>query len=68
MAAPAQSAVKLDTTGSPSKVVLKLATPTVLAMLTQSVVNEVDIVFLSCLPCPASSNAHAAILPSLVLL
>ncbi len=68
MAAPAQSAVKLDTTGSPSKVVLKLATPTVLAMLTQSVVNEVDIVFFSWLPCPESSNAQAALLPSLILL
>src|SRR5512146_1568178 len=58
----------LDTTGSPYRVVLKLAAPTVLAMLTQSIVNEVDIVFFSWLPCPESSNAQAALLPSLILL
>lgn len=58
----------LDTSGSPYRVVLKLAAPTVLAMLTQSVVNEVDIVFFSWLPCPESSNAQAALLPSLILL
>ncbi|MBK7579226.1 MAG: MATE family efflux transporter [Myxococcales bacterium] len=65
---PVQSGVQLVTTGSPYKVVLKLAAPTVLAMLTQSVVNEVDIVFFSWLPCPESSNAQAALLPSLILL
>jgi len=47
---------------------LRLAAPTVLAMLTQSVVNEIDIVFFSHLPCPESSNAQAALLPSLILL
>lgn len=56
------------THGTPWKVVLRLALPTVLAMLTQSVVNEVDIVFFSWLPCPESSNAQAALLPSLILL
>lgn len=66
--APALSGVALDTTGSPYRVVLKLASPTVLAMLTQSIVNEVDIVFFSWLPCPESSNAQAALLPSLILL
>ena len=60
--------VNVVTTGSPSRVVLRLATPTVLAMLTQSVVNEIDIVFFSRLPCPESSNAQAALLPSLILL
>lgn len=60
--------VNVVTTGSPYRVVLKLATPTVLAMLTQSIVNEVDIVFFSWLPCPESSNAQAALLPSLILL
>ena len=49
-------------------VVLRLAMPTVLAMLSQSVVNEVDIVFLSRLPYPESSNAQAALFPSLILL
>src|SRR5215475_5972719 len=56
------------TDGSPYRVVLRLAAPTVLAMLTQSAVNEIDIVFFSRLPCPESSNAQAALLPSLILL
>src|SRR5260370_14647155 len=47
--------------------ILRLATPTVLAMLSQSVVNEVDVVFFSHLPCPESSNGQAALLPSLIL-
>src|SRR5690606_31441744 len=42
--------------------------PTVAAMLTQSVVNEIDILFFARLPCPESSNAQAALLPSLILL
>jgi putative MATE family efflux protein len=54
--------------GSPSKAVLRLATPTVIAMLTQSIVNEVDIVFFSWLPCPESEHAQAALLPSLIIL
>lgn len=54
--------------GSPSKAVLQLATPTVIAMLTQSIVNEVDIVFFSWLPCPESEHAQAALLPSLIIL
>ncbi|MBM4374265.1 MAG: MATE family efflux transporter [Deltaproteobacteria bacterium] len=37
-------------------------------MLSQSIVNEVDIVFLGRLPCPESSNTQAALLPSLVIL
>src|SRR5687767_5905801 len=37
-------------------------------MLTQSVVNEIDIVFFSWLPHPESSNAQAALFPSLILL
>jgi multidrug resistance protein, MATE family len=56
------------TTGSPERVVLRLALPTVLAMLAQSAVNEIDLIFLSWLPCPESSNAQAALLPSLILL
>jgi Na+-driven multidrug efflux pump len=56
------------TTGSPYAVVLRLAMPTVVAMLAQSLVNEIDLIFLSWLPCPESSNAQAAILPSLILL
>jgi putative MATE family efflux protein len=56
------------TSGSPYRVVLKLAMPTVLAMLAQSAVNEMDIIFLSRLPQPESSNAQAALLPSFILL
>lgn len=56
------------TSGPPSRAILKLAIPTVLAMLTQSIVNEVDIVFLGWLGCPESSNAQSALLPSLLIL
>lgn len=58
----------VDTSGSPYAVILRLATPTVLAMLTQSIVNEIDIIFFAHLPCPESSNGQAALLPSLILL
>jgi MATE family multidrug resistance protein len=54
--------------GSPYGVILKLALPTVIAMLSQSVVNEIDVVFFSRLPCPESSNGQAALLPSLIVL
>ena len=53
--------------GPPYKAILKLALPTVGAMLLQSAVNEIDVVFFSRLPCPESSNAQAALLPSLIL-
>ncbi len=56
------------TSGPRSRAVLRLAAPTVGAMLTQSIVNEIDIVFFAHLPCPESSNAQAALLPSLIIL
>jgi putative MATE family efflux protein len=56
------------TSGPAHRAVLRLALPTVMAMLTQSVVNEIDIVFFARLPCPESSNAQAALLPSLIVL
>ena len=65
---PSVSSKALVTAGSPVGVILKLALPTVFAMLTQSAVNEVDIIFFSRLPCPESSTAQAALLPSLILL
>ena len=37
-------------------------------MLTQSIVNEIDIIFFAHLPYPESSNGQAALLPSLILL
>jgi putative MATE family efflux protein len=52
---------------SPYKAILRLALPTVAAMLSQSVVNEVDVIFFSHLPCPESSNGQAALLPSLIV-
>lgn len=51
----------------PYRAILTLAMPTVIAMLSQSAVNEIDVVFFSRLPCPESSNAQAALLPSLIL-
>lgn len=63
--APASNTV---TSGPPHRAILRLALPTVAAMLTQSVVNEVDILFFARLPCPESSNAQAALLPSLIVL
>lgn len=62
------SSANVVTSGSPHRVVLKLATPTVFAMLAQSAVNEIDIIFLSWLPQPEASNAQAALLPCLILL
>jgi MATE family multidrug resistance protein len=47
--------------------ILRLAIPTVLAMLSQSIVNEIDVIYFSRLPCPDSSNGQAALLPSLIL-
>ncbi len=49
------------------KAILRLAMPTVFAMLSQSIVNEIDVVFFSHLPVPESSYAQAALLPSLIL-
>ena len=64
----APGAANVVTSGPPYRAVLRLALPTVGAMLAQSIVNEVDIVFFAQLPCPESSNAQAALLPSLIIL
>lgn len=56
------------TSGAPHRVILRLALPTLAAMLSQSLVNEIDIVLFARLPDPESSNAQAALFPSLVLL
>ncbi|MBX3226118.1 MAG: MATE family efflux transporter [Labilithrix sp.] len=53
--------------GPPYRTILRLALPTVVAMLSQSIVNEIDVFFFSKLPHPESSNAQAALLPSLLL-
>ncbi|MGH7269085.1 MAG: MATE family efflux transporter, partial [Polyangiaceae bacterium] len=52
---------------SPYPTILRLAMPTVVAMLSQSLVNEIDVIYFSHLPCPESSNGQAALLPSLIL-
>lgn len=52
---------------SPYRAIFRLAMPTVIAMLSQSAVNEIDVVFFSHLPCPESSTGQAALLPSLIL-
>jgi putative MATE family efflux protein len=49
------------------KAILRLAMPTVFAMLSQSIVNEIDVVFFSHLPVPESSYAQAALLYSLII-
>jgi hypothetical protein len=70
MAAPSPlpPGTNVVTSGPPHRAILRLALPTTVAMLSQSIVNEIDIVFFARLPCPESSNAQAALLPSLILL
>jgi MATE family multidrug resistance protein len=53
--------------GPPYRTILRLALPTVIAMLSQSIVNEIDVFFFKQLPNPEDSNAQAALLPSLLL-
>src|SRR3984957_3072818 len=53
--------------GNRYKAILWLALPTVFAMLSQTIFNEIDVVFFSHLPVPESSYAQAALLPSLIL-
>jgi putative MATE family efflux protein len=53
--------------GNRYKAILVLALPTVFAMLSQSVVNEIDVIYFSHLPVPESSQAQAALLPSLIV-
>ncbi len=53
--------------GPPYRTILRLALPTVIAMISQSVVNEIDVFFFARLPHPESSNAQAALLPSLLV-
>jgi putative MATE family efflux protein len=60
--------VNLELISGPTyRTILRLAMPTVIAMLSQSAVNEIDLVFFSHLPHPQDSNAQAALFPSLLL-
>jgi putative MATE family efflux protein len=65
--AQSASAQPLAAHGNRYKAILRLALPTVFAMLSQSVVNEIDVVYFKHLPVPESSYAQAALLPSLIL-
>lgn len=66
--APPAEGVNAVTSGPRHKAILRLALPTVVAMLTQSIVNEVDIVFLGHLPEQEANDAQGALLPSLIVL
>src|SRR6185295_11707262 len=67
-AAPVATDVDLELiSGPPYRTILRLALPTVVAMLSQSIVNEIDVVFFTRLPHPEDSNAQAALVPSLLL-
>lgn len=57
----------LELAERPHRAVAKLAAPTVFAMLLQSAVNEIDVVFFSRLAGVEASNAQAALLPSLIM-
>ena len=57
----------IDFSANPYRTILKLALPTVVAMLSQSVVNEIDLIFFRMLPAPEDSNAQAALMPCLML-
>src|SRR5579859_4021258 len=52
--------------GNRYKAILRLALPTVIAMLSQSVVNDIDDIYFAHLPVPESSHAQAALFPCLV--
>src|ERR1043165_2778228 len=67
-AAPVATDVDLELiSGPPYRTILRLALPTVIAMLSQSIVNEIDVFFFTRLPHPEDSNAQAALLPSLLM-
>jgi putative MATE family efflux protein len=60
---PAQS---IALGGNRYKAILRLALPTVIAMLSQSIVNDIDDIYFAHLPVPESSHAQAALFPCLV--
>ena len=62
-----KGAAAVDFSANPYKTILRLAAPTIVAMLSQSVVNEIDIIFFRMLPAPEDSNAQAALMPCLIL-
>ncbi len=67
MASTGVTSTAIEFGGNRYRTILKLALPTVIAMLSQSVVNDIDVVFFSRLPSPEGSNGQAALLPSLIV-
>ncbi|MEO8796790.1 MAG: MATE family efflux transporter [Polyangiaceae bacterium] len=63
-----RSTTTIDFDANRYRTILKLAIPTVLAMLTQSIVNHIDVIFFSRLPSWEGSNAQAALMPSLIII
>lgn len=59
--------LSIDFDANRYRTILRLAAPTVVAMLTQSIVNHIDVVFFSRLPSWEGSNAQAALMPSLII-
>ena len=60
-------AASVASSGERYRAILRLALPTVFAMLAQSVVNDIDLLFFKHLPLPDASYAQAALLPALIL-
>src|SRR5215467_3188128 len=54
--------------GNRYRAILRLAMPTVVAMVSQSIVNHIDAFFFSWLPQPEGSNGQAALTPCLIIL
>ena len=67
IASAEMSTLSIDFDANRYRTILKLAVPTVIAMLTQSIVNHIDVVFFSRLPSWEGSNAQAALMPSLII-
>lgn len=67
MAAASTSIDVLALEKTPHQAVLKLAAPTVVAMVLQSLVNEIDLIFFKELPGCDATNAQAALFPSLLM-
>ena len=60
--------VNLELISGPSyRTIVRLAFPTVIAMVSQSLVNHIDVIFFARLPHPEDSNAQAALFPSLLM-
>lgn len=66
-AAPSKNIDVLALADRPHWAVLRLAAPTVVAMVLQSLVNEIDVIFFKELPGCEGSYAQAALSPSLIM-